>query len=375
MLNRAFFEERTREIVALLKELVEIESPSHDKNAVDRVGARIAAELRRLGAKVDVTPQTRTGDHVTGRFCEGPGSGILTLCHMDTVHPVGMLGRNPCVERDGKMHGPGALDMKAGIAILLAAARIMQEAGSWPQRPVTMLFTSDEEIGSHTSRELIETLARQAELVLCLESSLPDGGLKVWRKGVGDFEVTAYGRAAHAGADHAQGRNAIEELAYQVIALQKMTDYEKGTTLNVGMIQGGTASNVIPDVASLTVDVRVQTPEGAERVTRQVMALKPVLEGTHLEITGGLNRPPMPHDDLMEATFQKARAIAEKLGISLTAGGTGGGSDANFVAPLGVPVLDGLGGTGSGLHSEREQVEIASLPARAALLAALLSEW
>jgi glutamate carboxypeptidase len=376
MLSVADFAAKTGDLVTLLKRLVEIESPSTDKPAVDRLGAVIADELRRLGAAVTIDEQTAAGNHVVGRWGIGPGEdGLLLLCHMDTVYAVGTLARQPCVEVDGRLMGPGVYDMKASLAMTLIALAALKEKKRWPPRPITALFTSDEEIGSTTSRALIERLARASALVLCLEPCLPDGSLKTWRKGVGDFEVIARGRAAHAGAEHEAGRNAIEELAHHVLAVQKLTDYQTGTTLNVGVIEGGTRSNVVPDEARARVDMRVMTAEEAERVTQWMMSRKPVLNGATLEVRGGLNRPPMPRDERMSATFKKAQAIAASLGLKVGEGGTGGGSDANFVAPLGVPVLDGLGALGNGAHSEREHVVIASLPERTALLAGIVSAW
>jgi glutamate carboxypeptidase len=301
--------------------------------------------------------------------------GILTLCHMDTVYSLGTLESQPCRRVDGRLMGPGTMDMKGSIAMLLTALRAFRASDAWPARPITTLFTSDEETGSDTSRALIESLARRAELVLCLEPCLPDGSLKTWRKGVGDFEITVRGKAAHAGADHERGRNAIEELANQILAIQKLTDYEKGTTVNVGVVTGGSRSNVVPDLARARVDLRVMTPAEGDRITDWMQHLKPVLNGTSIQVTGGINRPPMPRDARMAATFARAQALAGRLGLAVSEGGTGGGSDANFVAPLGVPVLDGLGALGNGAHSEREHVLIANLPERTALLAALLSDW
>lgn len=199
--------------------------------------------------------------------------------------------------------------------------------------------------------------------------------LKNMAKGVGNYKITTYGRAAHAGSDHALGRNAIEEIAHQILTIQQFTDYQKGTTVSVGVIHGGTVSNVVPDNAYAYVDVRVTNEEEANRIAQQMTSLKPVLNDTRLEIKGGLNRPPMPYDSLMDKTFTKAQQIALKIGIQLKAGGSGGGSDANFVAPLGIPVLDGLGALGSGMHSKDEHVILKSLPERAALLAAILCEW
>ena len=357
---------------ALLKRLVETESPSANKAAVDRVGAIVVEEAHRLGAVIETFPIKDSGDHIIARW--GGTGGILLMCHMDTVFPLGTLEKMPYYESGGKIFGPGVLDMKAGIVISLAAIEDLQKSGSL-KRPVTMLCTSDEEVGSLTSEELIVTLARESELVLVLESALSDGSLKTWRKGVGEFWVKVKGRAAHAGGAHKEGRNAIEEMSHQVIAIQQMTDYKKGTTLNVGVIHGGTVSNVVPEEAIAQVDVRVMQPGEWERVEAEMKVLKPVLKGTSLNITGGLNRPPMPFDERAKTAFEKAKAIAAGIGLELNAGGTGGASDANFVAPLGIPVLDGLGAVGEGYHSEREFIYCKSLQERVKLLAALIEKW
>jgi glutamate carboxypeptidase len=376
------------ELKQLLKTLVETESPSHDKAAIDRVGAIVTEEARKLGAKIEIIPNNETGNHVLARFPIPAGSPsemldeenmeerkkpILLLCHMDTVFPLGTISKTPYRESDGKIFGPGTLDMKAGIVISLAAIEQVQRDGL--NRPVTLLCTSDEEIGSKTSRELIESLAKESELVLVLESALLDGSLKTWRKGVGEFLVKTKGRAAHAGGEHDKGRNAIEEMAYQVIAIQKLTDYAKQTTLNVGVIRGGTVSNVVPEEATIKVDVRVMQTGEWERLAAEIYSLKPVLDGTSIEVTGDLNRPPMPFDGRMKATFEKAKSIAARLDIELKAGGSGGGSDANFVAPLGIPVLDGLGAVGEGYHSEREYIFADSVEQKVKLVASLLRSW
>jgi glutamate carboxypeptidase len=368
---------RLDEMVALLKELVECESPSKEKAAVDRMGIRVAEECRRLGAEVKLHPQTQAGDLVEASFNPAASpreKGLLLLAHMDTVFPLGTLAKMPFVEKDGKLHGPGTQDMKGGIVVGLEALRAAQESGKL-RRPVTALFTSDEETGSACSREWIEELARQSALVLVLEPAMPDGAVKTWRKGVGDFVVTVHGKAAHAGGDHEIGRNAIEEMAHQVIAIQKLTDYNLGTTLNVGVIRGGTVVNAVPDECAIQVDLRVMQPGEAERIQTALKSLRPVIEGTRIEVTGGLNRPPMPFDGTMQATFEKAKAIAARAGLEIQSGGTGGASDGNFVAPLGIPVLDGLGPVGEGEHSEREYILKDSLLERARLVEALLCEW
>jgi glutamate carboxypeptidase len=375
MLTIADFAQHTGEMVAKLKQFMEIESPSTDKAAVDRLGAVIAGELRQLGATVTVEEQSAVGNHLHGRWGGASRDGLLLMCHLDTVYDLGTLARQPIREAEGKLYGPGAIDMKASFVLALTALKLLRVNKLWPERPVTALFTSDEEIGSAHSRALIEKLARESALVLCLEPCLPDGSLKTARKGIGEMLIVTKGRATHAGADHENGRNAIEELAHHILAVQALTDYARGTTLNVGVVGGGTRSNVVPDEARAEVDFRVAVPEEAERLAAWMAARQPVTRGTSVTITGGVNRPPMPRDATMIAAFARAKQIAAGLGLSLGEGSTGGGSDANFVAPLGVPVLDGLGALGNGAHSEREHVVIASLPERTALLAALLRAW
>ena len=362
-----------------LKLLVETESPSHNKAAVDRIGAIVAEQARKLGAQVEVIANIETGDHILARFIPNSQPAtlnlqpILLLCHMDTVFPLGTIQKTPYREDGEKIFGPGTLDMKAGIAIALAAIELAQQQGL--HRPVTLLCTSDEEIGSYTSRGLIETLAKESALALIMEGALLDGSLKTWRKGVGGFDITVHGRAAHSGGAHQDGRNAIEEMARLVLAIQKLTDYERQTTVNVGVIRGGTVSNVVPEEARIEVDVRVMQPGEWERIEAAVHGLKPVLDGTRIEVEGDLNRPPMPFDDLMKATFEKARTIAAEIGMELKAGGTGGASDGNFIAPLGIPLLDGMGAVGEGYHSEREFIFTASLEQKTQLIASLIHHW
>ena len=295
-------EETIPSMLAQLKQLVEIESPSHDKPALDRIGAVIADECRQMGAHVEVHPRNETGDLIEARFVPSSqkavpqrdnsngkvmgNDSILLLAHMDTVFPCGTLEKMPFHEHDGMVFGPGVADMKGGIVVALTALDISLKAGSLTH-PVTALFTSDEEIGSESSKSLIEELAKKSGLVLVLEPGMEDGSLKTWRKGVGDFIVRAKGYAAHAGGEHEKGRNAIEEIAHQVLAIQKMTDYDKGTTLNVGMIRGGIATNVVPNEATIEVDLRVMQPLEAERICAALYTLKPMLNGTSLEVTGG----------------------------------------------------------------------------------------
>jgi glutamate carboxypeptidase len=295
--------------------------------------------------------------------------------HLDTVYPLGTLDSMPWMERKGSLKGPGVLDMKSGFAIALTAIEALHQESAMPPIRLTLLCNSDEETGSATSRPLIEHLAKQHDLVLCLEPGLPDGSLKTWRKGTGSFQIKAHGKASHAGSEPQLGVNAILEVIHQIRALIPLEDHDQGTTLNVGIIRGGTRSNVIPDYCYAKVDARVETAQEQARLSAAMQNLEPKLQGAALEVLGGWNRPPMPRNSLMRKTFQRAHHIASRLGIQLTEGGTGGGSDANFIAPLGIPVLDGLGAIGVGAHSENETVERESLPRRAALIAALITDW
>jgi glutamate carboxypeptidase len=369
-----YFAARQGETVALLRQLVELESPSSDKAALDRLGAFIAMQLRDAGASAEVVPQSAAGDHLVATFGRGDALPVMTLCHIDTVWPVGTLATMPWREQDGKLRGPGVYDMKASTAMLIMALRYLRDTRTQPARPVRMLFTTDEETGSQTSRALIEAGAKNAALVLCMEPALSNGALKTFRKGTGGFTVTAYGRAAHAGADHAKGVNAIEEIARQITALHQMTDYTLGTTVNVGVISGGTASNVVPERAQIEVDIRVSTQVEGERMVKTILGLLPQLPGARVQVTGGLNRPPMERTPLVVETFKKARALAAGIGLELTEGSTGGASDANFTSVF-TPTLDGLGAVGNGGHAVDEHIIASSLPERAALLAAILTQW
>ena len=270
------------EAVSLLKQLCTIESPSSDKTAVDACSAFVATRLHGLGAEeIQSVPQATAGDHLTAVWRGGSNEAgqFLTVCHLDTVWPLGTLTSMPLHEADGKLFGPGTYDMKSGAVIVLMALNALKTAGLVPRHPVRLVFTSDEEVGSLTSRELIEAEARRSQLALVMEPAMAGGQLKTFRKGVGEFKIAAHGRSAHAGVDHAKGLNAIEELAHQVLKLQKMTDYEQGTTLNVGVITGGTASNVVPEHAEMEVDFRVSTMNEAERLTSLILNLQPAILG------------------------------------------------------------------------------------------------
>jgi glutamate carboxypeptidase len=352
--------------------LVRLESPSTDKAAVDRCGAALASRLDALGARVERVPQAERGDHVRAAF-EGEGRPVLLLGHFDTVWSVGQLERMPLREQNGRLHGPGIFDMKAGIAVALLAVRALREAaGAAPVPRVVMLWTTDEEIGSGTSRAAIEEEAGRSRAVLVLEPSLPGGAAKTSRKGCGDFELIVHGVAAHAGIDPAKGANAVHELAHQIVAIQSLQDLQRGVSVNVNIVSGGGRTNVIPDQARASIDVRVPVMEEAQRIERALHALAPRLPGTRLEVRGAVARPPLERSAHVLRLYDEARLAARELGRELGEGGTGGGSDGNFTAALGVPTLDGLGPEGDGAHALHEHVVLADLPWRAAFLAALL---
>lgn len=368
------FEVQLPQLITLIEDLVLIESPTTSKSGLDELGRFVSAEMEARGARVRTDEQTKAGNHQIGAWGEG-GGGLLLLAHLDTVHPLGSLDHMPFEKRENRLFGPGVQDMKASIAMALTAIEILGQNKKLGKNNVTLLCTSDEETGSRTSKSLIEQMALEHELVICLEPALPGGDLKTWRKGTLAFRVEAIGKAAHAGSNIKDGVNAILEMTRQIPGIIALADENAETTINAGVIQGGTRSNVVPDLCWLKVDVRAKTKGEGDRIEAAMLALEPILDGAEIRVKGGWNRPPMERNEQMLKTFKRAQGIANDLGVSVSEGGTGGGSDANFVAALGVPVLDGLGAIGTGAHTKHEQIEIASLAERTALMAALISEW
>lgn len=353
-----------------IETLVHLESPSDDKVAVDRCGEVLAEMLRGAGATVERMPQSERGDHIRAE-CDGGPRRVLILGHFDTVWPVGQLTRMPMREEAGRLHGPGIYDMKSSIAITLLAVRALRALSSETPR-IVMLWTTDEEVGSGTSRSILEAEARTSDAVLVVEPSLPGGACKTQRKGCGEFTLTAHGVSAHAGIDPRKGASAIHELARQILALEALRDLERGVSVNVGTIHGGTRSNVVAETAEASIDVRVPTMADAARIEAAVLGLRAVNPQVRLEVQGGVGRPPMERTEGVGRLYLQARAVARALGRDLDEGGTGGGSDGNFTAALGVPTLDGLGPDGDGAHALHEHVLLADLPWRAAFLASLL---
>jgi glutamate carboxypeptidase len=369
----AFCQQHEGEMMSLLRKMVEIESPSDDKAAVDRMGAFLAEVFERLGGQVTFYPQQAAGNHLKAEFAGGAsGKPVLLLGHFDTVWPMGTLAKMPFQIKDGRAFGPGVYDMKAGITMMIFALRALKEAGA-THRPVTILLDTDEEVGSTTGRPIVEATAKDCEAVLVLEPSQgPQGHLKTSRKGVGDITIRVRGRASHSGVDFEKGRSAIVELARQLLEVVKFTDLSRGITVNPGVIQGGTRSNVIAAEAWAEVDLRIARAADATELEKKFAALKPFDPDCAIELSGGINRPPMERTEGTVRLFGMAKEIGEGMGWKLEESSTGGGSDGNFTSALGIPTLDGLGALGEGAHASNESVVIHELPQRTALLAGLI---
>ena len=366
----AYLRDHQQEMVDQLQQFIALESPTNHKPSVDQLGMVLAEQLRQLGAAVEILPQTEVGDVIRARWGQGD-DGLLILSHMDTVWDVGTVAGRPTTVEDGKLYGVGSMDMKGGIVIALWALRALREHNVFPDQQITYLLNSDEETGSQVSGGIIEEEALKHRAVFVTEPP-EHGAYKTARKGVSSYRVTATGRAAHAGAEHAQGVNAIEELARQILIIQGMTDYEIGTTANVGVVEGGTRGNVVPAQASAQVNVRATTRANAIKIDEQMHALKPHHPEATIEVEGGIGVPPMERTPEIAALFKQAQSLAREMGIEITEGSTGGGSDGNRTAALGVPTFDGMGVVGEGGHSIHEYAVIDSLSERAAIMAAML---
>lgn len=359
----------TQEILGGIRSWVEIESQTADVEGVNAQMSRTADDFRGIGASVErIAGRNGLGDHLKVRSAwGGDGPGVLVLCHLDTVHPKGTLARDLAFRVEGdRAFGPGIADMKGGAYAAFAALRGIVRDGRQTKLPIRFLYTSDEEIGSPTSRALIEREAENAKYVLVTEPAREGGKIVTARKGVGRFVITAHGRPSHAGANHPAGRSAIRELARQVLAIEGMTDYERGITTNVGQISGGTADNVVPALATATIDLRVVTLADGDLMDRTFKSLTPHDPDVQLEVTGGINRPPYEMNDGVAKLFDHAKSLARDIGFDLIGVKTGGGSDGNFTAHK-VPTLDGLGVDGQGAHTLQEYILISSIVPRMTL--------
>jgi len=357
-------------LLADLERLVRAESPSDQKRAVDECG-RVLQRLfeDRIGVRALIFPQPVVGNHLW--FSVGNADRqILIIGHFDTVWDTGRLSYR--VEGENAF-GPGIFDMKGGLIQAMWAVRAIRELGFPLNRKIVFLLTTDEEVGSPTSREIIEQEAMKSEVVLVVEPPVAGtNALKTGRKGLGQFTVRIKGKAAHAGNNSQDGISAVREMAHQILFLDSLTDHSVGITVNAGIAQGGTRLNVIAEQAEIHVDVRVAAMSEADRMVSVIRHLTPVLPGALISVEGGIIRPPMERSEATEKLFSLAAACGKELGVTLTEATVGGGSDGNFTAALGIPTLDGLGAVGKGAHAENEQVVIGQLPVRAALLGELI---
>ena len=367
--------QRETQMVQLLGRFVRCESPSDVKAAVDAFSRLVAAEWRRRGCMVRTLKQTSAGNHVAVRWIPSASRErqILVIGHLDTVYPLGTLRTMPFRLHRRRAFGPGAFDMKGGLVLALFAFDALMKLKWLPRRPVLFLWTSDEEAGSTTSRQIIEREARRSAAVLVLEpAGGTDGRLKTQRKGVGTAELIITGRAAHSGLNPEAGVNALHELALQTEKIMHLNEPHRGTTVNVTIAGGGTRSNVIPASAHATIDLRAANLTEMRRVEGKLKALRPVLTGARMKVRGGFSRPPLERA-ASASLFARARQLARAIGVPLRETAVGGGSDGNFTGALGITTLDGLGAVGDAAHSPDEHVVISSLPERAALLAGLLA--
>lgn len=372
-----YFKEQLPAMIQALETLVRYESPTHDKAAVDALGAYLHTQLETLGATVTVFPRDTVGDIRLATWNDdAPDAPILILCHLDTVWPVGTLGQTmPITINEHQFFGPGALDMKASIVMVLAVMQALRDQSARPSRPIWLLLTTDEEVSSHHSRTAIEDLAKRAAVVLVMEPAGDYEALKTMRKGHARYTLRSTGLAAHAGIAPESGINAIVESAHQILYLNSLNDLPNGTSVSVTQMQAGVAANVIPPLSELVVDIRFISMDAFERLDHVVRDMMPTVLGAKLRIEGGLLRPPMARDQQMIDSFKQVKKLAEELGMTVGESFTGGISDGNLTAHLGIPTLDGLGPEGAGAHALHEHVLLRSIPRRAALLATILQNW
>jgi glutamate carboxypeptidase len=374
-----FCQQHRADMLEVLKRMVEFESPSDNKEEVDHLGEYLAQQFESLGGKVTFFPQETCGAHLKIDFPGNGGKPVLLLGHFDTVWPLGTLKTMPFRVENARAFGPGIYDMKAGITMMIFALRALRTAGRAESslsslcRPITVLLDTDEEVGSTTGRPVVEATAKDCEAVLVLEPSQSlKGQLKTARKGVGDYTIRVRGRASHAGVDFEKGHSAVIELSRQVLEIAKFTDVARGITVNPGVIHGGTRTNVVAAEAVAEVDIRIARATDADELEKKFTSLRPVDPNCTVEVSGGLNRPPMERTEGTVRLFRLAQEQAKLMGMTLDEASTGGGSDGNFTSGLGIPTLDGLGAVGEGAHASNESIILEELPRRAALLAALI---
>lgn len=367
------FQNRQEQIVRQIQQIVEIDSPSEDPAGIVAVIGWLESRLEKVPGitKVERIPAEGYGEHIIFRAFEGDAKPAMLLGHIDTVHPRGTRDANQTRIESGRLFGCGVFDMKANVVLMLEAVRAITELGLTPKRPVNILLSCDEEVGSPTGKDIVEREAAKSEFVLICEPSAA-GKAKTGRKGTGQFYLKVHGIPAHAGLEPEKGASALLEMCHQILGLDELNDPQTGTTVNVCVARGGTTGNVIPSLAECEIDVRFTSMEEAQRVAAAIRGLTPFDGRVKLEITGDINRPPLERSGLVLGLYEKAKKIAASHGYELGETQVGGASDGNFVAALGVPVLDGLGINGNGAHTLNEHILLEEIPLRAALLTEML---
>ena len=362
----AIFESQKNQMISDLRSWVEIESPTSDKASVDRFGKVVAEKFASLGMSIEWKVEEDRGNHLVAR-CGSRERKVLLIGHLDTVWELGTLERFPCEFQGEIGRGPGIFDMKAGLLIVLYALSLLRDQ-NLHSYPITVLATSDEEVGSKSSRELIETEAKGALAALVLEPAGPNNSIKTKRRGIGRYTISAHGRAAHAGVEPEKGINAIEELSHQILEVQSWNKLRNSITVNADVIRGGTRTNVIPELAETFVDVRCDGMDDIAWLEQKFASLRPARPEARITVEGGIERPPLERTTKVLGLYEQAKSIAEQMDYHVSEFWTGGGSDGNLTAALGVPTLDGLGAEGGGAHALNEHILIDSLPRRSALL-------
>lgn len=368
-----YAQQNSSRLLEQIQELVLLESPTHDRQRVNRIIEHLEKRSNMIGATTTRVHQTAAGDQLIARLGTGQRKTLL-LGHVDTVWDAGQLERMPLRIEAGKAYGPGIFDMKSGAVLMLEVVQMAARGLCHPTTSLLAFYNSDEETGSSTSRQVLERLASECSQVLVFEPCLPGGKVKTFRKGVGFYTLEIFGKSAHAGVDPSAGVSAIEEFTQQVLGFKKIVEPNRGATINVGVVSGGTRSNMVPDYLRAEIDVRIAAVKDAEIIDGRLKSLTPVLSGATLRVSGGINRPPLERTTAVVQLFQKAAVVAREQGWLLEEGGTGGASDGCFTAARGVPTLDGLGPDGDGAHALNEHILIEDIPRRLALVATLLEK-
>lgn len=371
-----YLNKNLNDMLELIGKLVNIDSGSKHKAGIDKVGKILIDEYKKMGFTIETQENNKFGNNLIIKHEDAKDTKILLIAHMDTVFPVGTALERPFTIKDGLAFGPGVADMKASQVTLLYAVKHLYETGDEAYKNVIIILNGDEEIGSPTSRKLIETISESVDYALVMEPARKDGSIVSSRRGGGRYTLNVHGKAAHSGVAPEEGISAIEELAYKTIKLHQLTNHKRGISVSVGVIAGGDAVNMIPDSATGYVDVRVESEAQSVEINKKIESICsiPDVKGTTIDLEGGINRPPMELDEKNQKLLSLIKEVGDSFGLTVTDTHTGGGSDASFPSHLGVETVDGMGPIGGKLHNEGEYMEIDSLVERCYLLSQTISK-